>query len=174
MPCRALEAFGPCGNSVPFGPTCPPPHHHSTPTSRFYQAQQEQILPFKVSCEHPPPEGRKSGPREGGIRRGARSSRPAGGRPRPGLRDGDPRPLHRRQGLPLRLRLPGADRIEPIHGSDYRRERNPVRWPSIPASRAAGAAPAPSPRNSHRRAPTPLPGDRPRLAVSGQGSGVSG
>jgi len=34
----------------------------------------EQILHFKVSCEHPPPEGPKSGPRKGGVRNPASAS----------------------------------------------------------------------------------------------------
>ena len=71
MPCRALEAFRPCK-------TLWESHSLQTLSARLsililhpfpnsVNPGMEQILHFKVSCEHPPPEGPKSGPPEGGC-----------------------------------------------------------------------------------------------------------
>ena len=100
MPCRALEAFRPllgqhlgivrslrlnalsgiggvqtCQTLWEFHPLqilsarlCVPILH---PFPDSVNPGMERTFHFKVSCEHPPPEARNSGPPEGGVRNGA-------------------------------------------------------------------------------------------------------
>ena len=75
MPCRALEAFRPCKTLWEFHPLqilsarlCVPILH---PFPDSVNPGMERTFHFKVSCEHPPPEARNSGPPEGGVRNGA-------------------------------------------------------------------------------------------------------
>ena len=86
MPCRALEAFRPCKTLWEFHPLqilsarlCVRILH---PFPDSVNPGMEQTLHFKVSCEHPPPEGPQSGSRKGGVRNPAPASIDAGIHPR--------------------------------------------------------------------------------------------